>query len=151
MLKNLLWILFHPRQCLLWLMSFLTVKKNTPAVTGKKECLGAASSEGSCDTFGLGGADKTKIQKADTRISITPWQEFVSLSLTKQEALGKTQEIQHYQKNEFVWTWYKYNDQIEEDFGIVVDRVGEDYYVVQLLGGGFASVPIENIRKAGLA
>lgn len=44
------------------------------------------------------------------------------------------------------------DNRVVEDFGEVVDFISPDRYVIKLhTHKGFASVPVENIRKAGTA
>jgi hypothetical protein len=128
------------------------VKRSIQVATGNKVWTGEESSPVSCDTSGHGGEDKTKTPRQEEVTSGTLWLELPSLPHMKPDPLVRTVDSRHYQINQWVFVNFRdtQSNHTYQDFGTILQRF-DDYYVVQLEHGGFATVPIECIREAGRA
>ena len=57
-----------------------------------------------------------------------------------------------FEMGQYVMCMYEDKNLVHKEFGRISDKIGEDYYVVELEStSGFASVPIENITEASRA
>ena len=143
-------------------------QRNTTDTIGEKECVGAESLPQPSDTSGSGGEQESLTETQGSHTS--PMQSPISHSYLPMKNNGSEKTIDilmsppikpaiekarpdQYEINEFVWCFFTNpSGGSYSEFGYVDARVNEDYYIIKLASShGYASVPIENIRKASRA
>lgn len=155
--------------------SYPTAKKSMGTGTGNREWIGEDPLPQQCDISGLGGQEKKLIQNQDLATSpmLSPTSPFLQLikNAMSEKILAQQKEYQEQQnqnpmrdaanspslpcewiRGDFVHCCFidQFTFQQIDEFGFIESRIN-DYYVIKLLSGKYATMPFESIRVASRA